>query len=306
MDLSNRFYTAYGLTIESEIALPPLVEIAPRPADLLIRKAPVRASPVAEPTKIYRAGIQAQFAQNGPELLWLFWPPSLSFMALDSRELVVETNSTDPDWVALFTLSEAIGLILFQRGYFLLHGSALNLNGQGVVFVGEPGAGKSTTAAAFAQQGHALISDDLVCIHIDEAGKPWLVPAFPQLKLWETAVDGLQVAKTELTPVREGVRKYAWSESVTFADSRVPLAQILVLQPPGSGKTEPQPLALSQVPVTLLAYFPLADALLQGHALRGHFEQSVRLAQTIPVSTVSRPEDFKRLAAFVQLLAATP
>ncbi|AQG78239.1 HPr kinase/phosphorylase [Spirosoma montaniterrae] len=305
MDVIRHFYSAYGLTIDSEVVLSPLAQISPAPADLFVRYAPITPGPASEPTKIYRAGMQARFAQDGPDRLWLFWPPSLSFMALDGRELLVDANADDPDWIALFTLSEAIGLILFQRGNFLLHGSAVNLSGQGVVFIGEPGAGKSTTAAAFAQQGHALISDDLVCIHIDAAGKPWLIPAFPQLKIWETTVNGLQVAKTHLTPVREGVNKYAWQESLAFASSAVPLSHIFVLQPPDSGRSEPQLLAPSQVPVGLLGHFPLADAMLQGEALRRYFEQSVQLARTVRVATLSRPENFDRLLAFVRGLPAT-
>lgn len=49
-----------------------------------------------------------------------------------------------------------------------LHGSAVELDGAGVAFVGESGAGKSTLAAALVlQHGASLIADDIVAVDDD-------------------------------------------------------------------------------------------------------------------------------------------
>jgi hypothetical protein len=42
---------------------------------------------------------------------------------------------------------------------------SLSLADHAVAFVGDAGAGKSTTAAALARRGHSLLSDDVVVLH---------------------------------------------------------------------------------------------------------------------------------------------
>ncbi|GAB3543537.1 serine kinase [Spirosoma fluminis] len=305
MELSLYYYKAYGLVIGSEIPLPPLPEISPAPADLRIKRSQLPANSALEPSKAYRAGLNARCAQDQSGQIWLTWPPLLSYLATDGTKLLVDTTQTDADLVALFTYSEALGLILFQRGYFLLHGSAVQINDKGIVFLGEPGAGKSTTVAAFAQQGFGVISDDMVCIRVNESGTPVLIPAFPQIKIWETSVDGLQLAKEELAPVREGVNKFSWNDSITFEQDEVPLEQIYVLTAPTDSGGSTELLLQSQVPVELLGYFPLPDSLLRGASLKDFFEKSSSIARSVPVIRMSRPANFARLYDFVEYLTTT-
>ena len=300
MDVAPFHYTAYGLSIEADCPLPPLVaRPAPTAAPhLLVQHGHVPEPPAWHPTKISRAGMDAQFAAPGPNNLLLNWPPLGRFAALNGTRILLDTNpKADAGLVALFALSETLGLILFQRGYFLLHGSAVDVGGRALVFVGEPGAGKSTTAAAFARQGAPLLSDDMVCIQLDGAGGAAVIPAFPQLKLWQSAVTGLGLAPNQLLPVREGVTKFSWQHALPVAETAVPLAQIFVLQPAANrpGTLLPP----SRVPVALLGHFPLAEQLLQGLQLRHFFEQSAALAQSVPVYEQPRPANFTDLTAFV-------
>lgn len=305
MELSKYYYKAYGLSIGSEIPLPPLEMGKVTKVDLTIKRRRLLKSPPYEPTKVYRAGLNAQFAQNGRNCLWLDWAPLVAFMAINGNELLVETTQNEADLIALFTLSEALGLILFQKNYFLLHGSAVQIGGQGVVFLGEPGAGKSTTVAAFAQKGVPVISDDMVCIHINEWGNPVLIPSFSQIKIWENSVDGLQLQKTNLLPVREGTNKFSWHDSIVFEENPVPLKQIFILTPPSDFVPLTEQLPQSQVPVELISYFPLPDGLLIGEALKAYFEKSVAIAHKVPVLKMNRPADFAKLYEFVEYLKTT-
>jgi hypothetical protein len=298
MQLSKYYYTAYGLRISSTISLPLLKEIRPTTVDLAIKLGKIHETPPLASTKIHRAGLDALFAQ-ADDRLWLDWSPIASFMAVNGNELIVDTTQTDEKILSLFILSEALGLILFQKGYFLLHGSAIQLNNKGIVFVGEPGAGKSTTVAAFAQKGVSIISDDLVCIRINELGKPSLIPAFSQIKIWEKSVEGLQLNKNGLDVVRTGSNKFSWHESISFEEEDVPLEQIFILNPPQEGEPEIRQLTESERPIALLSYFPLPDLLLRGGQLKDHFEKSVAIARTTPVFRMSRPADFTKLHAFV-------
>jgi hypothetical protein len=299
------YYTAYGLTIGSEIPLSYLKEIEPVEVDLTIKRGQLPPSPPWRETKLYRAGLQARLAHSGPDQVWLDWGPLGQFMALNGTELLVETTTTDESLLSLFTMSEAVGLLLFQRGYFLLHGSAIQINDKGIVFVGQPGAGKSTTVAAFANRGVRIMSDDLVCIRVNEQGKPTLIPAFSQIKIWEKSVDGLQILKDDLDLVREGANKFSWHESVSFEENSIPLEQVFVLTPTDQSAGTISEVPLSQRPIELLSYFPLPDSLLQGEALKDHFEKSIQIANTTPLYKLSRPANFAKLYEFVDYLKTT-
>ena len=49
-----------------------------------------------------------------------------------------------------YLVGPVLGLLLRLRGVVCLHGSAVAIGDRGIIFVGAEGAGKSTTAAAFA------------------------------------------------------------------------------------------------------------------------------------------------------------
>jgi hypothetical protein len=66
--------------------------------------------------------------------------------------------------VCSFLLGPVIGIALRMRGTTCLHASAVEILGSAVAFLGEMGAGKSTTAAIFARNGHAVLTDDIVAL----------------------------------------------------------------------------------------------------------------------------------------------
>src|SRR5271156_6758875 len=62
------------------------------------------------------------------------------------------------------------------------------------------GAGKSTTAAAFARRGFAILSDDVSALW--DCRPPFLLqPAYPQLRLWPSSVRLLFGADDALPPL---------------------------------------------------------------------------------------------------------
>ena len=59
---------------------------------------------------------------------------------------------------------QASAISLVQRGFGVLHASAVVIGDTAVAFLGDSGAGKSTVAAALCSRGHGLLADDLVTI----------------------------------------------------------------------------------------------------------------------------------------------
>ena len=95
---------------------------------------------------VYFDGMQFWMDRHGTKL-WASWPSESS----------VEEAAT-------YILGPVLGLLLRFRGITCLHASAVAIGGSVIAFVGAEGAGKSTTAAAFARAGYAAVSDDVVRI----------------------------------------------------------------------------------------------------------------------------------------------
>ncbi len=114
------------------------------------------------------------------ENIWASWPDRLSL-----------------ENAATYLFGPVLGLLLRLRGVTCLHASAVSFGERSVAFVGTAGAGKSTTAAAFARQGYAALSDDIVTLERQQ-GQFYVQPAYPYLCLWPDSVQMLYGAAEEL------------------------------------------------------------------------------------------------------------
>jgi hypothetical protein len=92
-----------------------------------------------------------------------------SFAFLDDREPLLSFRAGSCLVWKRDRWRSAVGLLLLHRIYRLrrdaifFHASSLDLGGQGVIFVGPKGAGKSTTALALATRNIPLLGDEIAC-----------------------------------------------------------------------------------------------------------------------------------------------
>lgn len=187
-------YRAFGLAIASDMVLPELVPAPPGPADVVIRIVHTgRAFPPPEAPGTFRFGDAECF---------LLYPQIGAFRVAAPGLIEVEPlPGVDPALVCFPLLGPVMALMLQARGSFLLHGSALaGPDGRAFGFLGDKGAGKSTTAAAFLRAGHALLTDDIIAIDGLERGAGRISPAFPQVKLTREASDALSDADLGARP----------------------------------------------------------------------------------------------------------
>ena len=291
-------YKAFGLKILSEIELPELSDgDGGETFDLQIKSGTFDLPPLQN-TQLFRRGIQATFASDTDENLYLHWEGIAAFKATNGNLLTVNPLIDDNNLISLFTVSEAIGLILFQRGLFLLHASAVQVGSEAWCFMGTPGAGKSTTAAAFIKAGCKLLSDDLTAIGFDSDGLAQIIPAYPQLKIWDKTVNGLDYAKVDMSPVSEGVNKFSYQPKADFPQEPVRLGAIFFLHKARNQKSLAS-LTAMQIPTETLKNFPLPTQLLTPEILRDHFRQSIQCSRSAQLWKKRRPEGFQNLEKWV-------
>ena len=97
--------------------------------------------------------------------------------------------------VSTYLLGSVFGALCHQNGLLPLHASAVESSGIVTAFLGDSGAGKSTTAASLQRRGYPIVSDDICLfeLHSDPTGGESMrvVPVAGWLKLWRESLDHL-------------------------------------------------------------------------------------------------------------------
>jgi hypothetical protein len=225
-----------------------------------------------------------------------------SYLIASGREITLQRAPGASDAaVALYLLASAIGALLWQRGLFLLHGSAVVTPRGAVVFSGEQGAGKSTLLRAFLRRGYRFLSDDICAVTLRE-GMPWLLPAFPQVKLWADSAARFGEEEATLRRVHPDLDKFGLPLEEQFCPTAQPLRAVYLI-----GAADE---ALALTPLQGAAKFSaLAEETYRPYYVPAlgrrpeHFRQCASLAQQVEVARLARPRDLTRLdevVAFVE------
>jgi hypothetical protein len=295
------FYSAYGLTIASQLALPELPPCAPEPADVTIMLVQPDALPHA-PT------LANGWQQLAPDVALLDVDEVGRFLVRHGREiLIAPAAGVEPRLVRLFLLGAALGVLLHQRGCLVLHASAVAIDGRALVLAGDSGAGKSTLAATLHGWGYTLAADDVVAIQISaDERAPAVLPAFPQLKLWPDVLVALGRDPHTLPLIHPELDKRAYRPTSAFVGQSLPLSAIYVLEQ----ADQPSVSALhpSDGFAALLRCLYAVGMLGQPAQTPEHFRQCVQLAAAVPIYRLQRSAELReieRLARLVETQQAT-
>ena len=289
-------YQAYGLGIHSKLALPELVADSQAAADVVVELRELNDSPLD-------TNDTAHCFKSTEDGMYVFWESVGTFFIQQGRTIAIDPDpEADADRLRLFILGAAIGVILHQRGYFVLHASAVEINGKAAVFIGHKGWGKSTMAATLHSRGHRLIGDDVVALDLNDSTQAVVLPAFPQLKLWPDAVESLGHNPDTLPRLVPHLEKRDRRIRQGFIDRTVPLGHIFLL---GKGDAvEIQPLEPQRIVTYLLqnSYITRFGAELLQAGEAAHFLRLVRLAKSISIERLLRPSQLSLLPAIAQLV----
>jgi hypothetical protein len=132
---------------------------------------------------------------------------------------------------ATYLLGPTLGFVLRLRGVTCLHASTVAMGDRALAIVAPSGFGKSTTAAAFAMRGRAVLSDDVAAL--SDMGERFAVwPAYPRIRLWPETVAsffGSEDALPRITPTWEKRFLALDGAGYRFQDAPLPLAGICLL-----------------------------------------------------------------------------
>lgn len=132
-----------------------------------------------------------------------------------------------------YLVGPVLGFVLRQRGITCLHASAIAADGRAVALVGYRGAGKSTTAAAFAMNGYGVLCEDVAAL-VAKDGRFMLHSGYPRICLWPDSAAtlmGSADALPRLTPNWEKCFLSLEERGNLFQGEAMSLGAIYVLAP---------------------------------------------------------------------------
>lgn len=185
------------------------------------------------------------------------------------------------DDTATYLLGPVIGFALRLRGTASLHASAVVVDDHAIAFLGDAGAGKSTTAALVVRAGHAALSDDITAL--DDCGEQFYVqPGYPRLRLWPDSVQSLYGSTEALPRITSTWDKRHLDLTEHFCDQPTRLSCIYALDNTGDA-----PLQLVEVPphVALMTLVTNSTVnYLLDRSMRAHeFDVLSRVVAHVPV-----------------------
>jgi hypothetical protein len=219
-----------------------------------------------------------------------------------SRVQVTRTEGILFQDMLTYFLGPVIGCILRLKKCTCLHAGVVDVAGKALAVIGPKGVGKSTTVAALAHQGHAVLSDDIAAL-TEVAGAFMIAPGYPRLRLWPNTVNVLpgieidallkilSISEKRFLNLSENLETGPWR----FHGKPSQLAAVYVL----NGRDPNNRLSITSLSQAA-GLFTLAGNVYPEYSLhqtdRGRdFGVLGRLAACIPVRAVFLPEDLGSL-----------
>jgi hypothetical protein len=231
--------------------------------------------------------------------------------AVDAGGKTIWAEWADPvtlEDITAYLLGRILAFVLHLRWYACLHASAVVIDGRAVLFAGEPGMGKSSTAAAFAERGYPLLSDDVSAIRREPEGRLVVMSGVPRVCLWPDSLKFLYGTRPAEGILRMHPGEDKWVVPLDNSPAKIrsepaPLGAIYLLAAreasPNAPRTEP--VAGSDRLIRLLSNGFMSLSLRgrqKEHEFRllGEIARTIRIQQLVPSTD---PKKLDRLCALV-------
>lgn len=310
-------YAVYGLTLQANR---PLAGFASTDGDAPRVTLDFAGAPIGDP-----GGEGEPFWDNGFESLWhrqdgtwllryvdqrdgAFW--TIDFDAAGTRLTIRWTKDSLLDDIPAVLQGPGLAAALHLRGVPMLHASVLAVDDGAIALIGAPGAGKSTTAAAFVAHGFASMSDDLAALNVDGAAVS-VHAGYPRLRAFIDSAHAAGLGADDLPRVFAdeilGPKRYVElsAEQGTFQPHALPLRAIYYLLPRIIGMREPAIDVLPTRQALPVLLQNLYSTRFLDHARRVPLIRAIAgIAATVPVRAVQASDDLAALPRLVAVIAA--
>lgn len=191
-------YRIFNYLLDSSIPLPELPEVHGDTADFTFCLA---SKPCFEEPEQWLhhwrsegIGVTISFTRSDRGYLLRF-PAIADFLINPACNMIsgYAFNTDDLSSVRHVLLDQVIPRMVSHRGEVVLHASAVLHDQKALGFMGNSGAGKSTMAAAFHNEGKQVLTDDCLLLR-QEGGQVRCIPAYVGTRLWDDSYQAVVTA----------------------------------------------------------------------------------------------------------------
>jgi hypothetical protein len=318
----SEFYVVYGVRIATNLPLPGFAaRIPPENVDLEIRLKREHSLLTRLPDSgggfFYTSSTCDDDGKPSLKVCTLDGGNYFGFFYCDGARFAVERHGREvwADWPDNYTLEDActyligpvIAFALRLRGVISLHASAIAVGDHAVALFGVAGAGKSTTAAAFALRGFSVLSDDVVAL-ADQGDRFLVQPGYPRVNLWPDSVRllfGSEHTLPRITPTWDKRYLALDRDNCQFQETPLPLGAIYVLGEREANLTTPvvEELAGHEALATLVTN-TYVNYLLDREMRSREFDVLGRVVAAVPVRRVRAAADPSKLSELCEVIAS--
>lgn len=291
---------AYGLKIKSDIPLPQLPHAH---SDLV---ADVTVTRCGSPTNMFGSettNAEGRYVWGDSLALTVGWNSIGELRISNGKRIdVYPLEEVGDATLSPVIMGVGMGVIMAQRGYYVLHASAVSLESGTVVFLGFKGDGKSTMAASLVSRGHQLVTDDVLALPPGGLETVSPAPGPRVMKLWP---ENLSAALMDKMSYSERVhpeydKRIVWSNGESVSPR--PISVIYVLEEADGisvSKVEGQAAVIELLRHAYAPRFfrPFAES-------RRHLQAAAKLAEQVPIFRLSRPSNLSQLPEISGMIEA--
>ncbi|MBE9213101.1 serine kinase [Plectonema cf. radiosum LEGE 06105] len=293
---SKNIYYAYGLTIHSEICIP---EFVCAELDAVASDVTVCVKHGISLDNYLASEILNQYGYLNITLKTatvFVQGMGLIFVEDGNKIVIIPQPDASEEIIRLYLVGTVMAILLYQRGLLVLHGSAVEIEGNCAIFLGASGAGKSSTIAALNAHGYSIIADDVAAVNTTK--KPNTVyPAFPQIKLGSELCTSLGYDFDSLHFLGlEEKRGYRLKQG--FNRTPLPIRRIYTLA--FGEEFSITPLKPQEAVIELIRHSRPTTLYHNGGA--SHFLQCAALAKECTIHRLVRPRNLSLLPELVKLV----
>jgi hypothetical protein len=278
-------YSLHGRVLASDSELSFLAPVADRDADITLVLEQRGAIPAGTPW--FRGEAMVIEKSAGDDLVVRFDDGTVFRVGSDGRSIALldAPPAYTREDVIPYALGPVLGAALHLQGAVLLHAAAVVIDEKAVLFAGDSGSGKSTTATMLHRAGYRVLSDDLT--EIGGANPYYALPSVAAIRLWPDVIEAMY-GSAEAFPNRAP----SWDKKVVTiepsAEARE-IAAILLLDAADRGDTPTlKRLAPREGWKGLIAN--AYTAWLPGSAMEKKiFDQTSALAGAVPIYAFTAP-----------------
>lgn len=220
------YYQIYSLKVASAIEFPIL-----QPADRFdVIDLEIRLGET--PEKLTGDNVLVKVKNQSRPGEFLMTNPVANFYITDGTKIIVEVkDKSEWSFIQHHLLTKCMAVIARQRGWLPIHSSAVSINGKAVLFVGNSGAGKSTTASFLVKRGYSFVADDICILSKNGNDSYHLSPAYPNIRLWK---DSIAMVGQDTFEIKEkvmgNIEKFNVDPQILFDPTPIPISHIYFIR----------------------------------------------------------------------------